>query len=309
MRQWQQCRDEKVSPEIGDTDLASYNQVFASALGSAPPCSNFSRGLDHLPQSNNLAFSRYSQGIASLGAGPDGGVMLPNPAVGSRWGNVKFSGINAPGLACHSAHFHNGCGSISLEGRRAGGEGRREGQKLAPVPPRARPGCWTEGGDQGREVARGSGREETCVLGGRGDSSGGGDWRLKGRRFGEGRERGGEREGLSGGWRWGRLAGESACSCRRHLGGSRLPGGRSVGRSTAEPREAARARPPARRPERRAPSERAQPPRSSPRVPGLAAAWKAARAQQVESAPICPGKVSPAAPAGVGAGSAAAAGR
>lgn len=105
--------------------------------------------------------------------------------------------------------------------------------------------------------------------------------------WGEG-ERGGEggTERWLGGGAGGRAGG---CSCRRHLGGSRLPGGRSAERSTAEPREAARA--PAPNPEPRARAAAAA--ASRPRVPGhAAAARKAAGAQQVASAPLRPGKVS-----------------
>lgn len=97
--------------------------------------------------------------------------------------------------------------------------------------------------------------------------------------------------GRDGGWLGGGAGGRAGgCSCRQHLGGSRLPGGRSAERSTAEPREAARA--PAPNPEPRASAAAAA--ASRQRVPGraAAAARKAAGAQQVASALLRPGKVS-----------------
>lgn len=109
-----------------------------------------------------------------------------------------------------------------------------------------------------------------------------------------------EREGRSGGWEVG-PAGGRARECLQLPPASR--GLQAAGRTQrgAIHSGAARGRPsPASSPEPRAPSERSRRGRRrlEPAGPGLAAARKAARAQQVESAPICPGKVSPAAAGG-----------
>lgn len=157
--------------------------------------------------------------------------------------------------------LHTPSGSPEFRRTKGGEAGKREGrgeeQGEAPGAPGARPGCRPEGRDRGREGARGAGPPaETCLRGG-----GGGGWRLKGRRFGEGRARGRERgrDGAAAG-RWGRRAGG-----RLQLPPA-TPGLQAAGRTQrrAIHRGAARGRP---SPEPRAPSpERAPRPPRPPRA-------------------------------------------
>lgn len=274
MRLWQQHRDEKTSPEIGDTDLASYNQAFASGLGSAPPCCNPSRDLYYLPQPNNSpggrppGFPRVLPGHQKPRSRFGWRGHSPQPCswitVGQRkvlWNKYSRSSVPLCPLPQRKwVHKQRG------EARR--GRRKRRRAEVGPRAPRARPGCWTEGGDQRREVARASLRRRRVLLAAAEAAVAAATGGWKGGGLGRGGSAG-EREGRSGGWEVG-LAGGRARKCLQLPPASR--GLQAAGRTQrgAIHSGAARGRPsPSLKPrapsaEPRAPSERAQPPRSSP---------------------------------------------
>lgn len=173
-----------------------------------------------------------------------------------------------------------------------GGRVRGDGQRVGPGTPR-------QGLDAGLEAEAEAGGRRGAARGGDALLGSSGGWRQEGRRFGEGegaRGRGGTDGGGGGA---GGLAGVQLPPASR---GSRLRGGRSAERSTAEPREAARAPAPAPVPVPARSPERAPQPRAAvPRTRRHRREGSRRRASCERAPPTR--KVSPRPLAGVGAGS------
>lgn len=94
------------------------------------------------------------------------GVTPPNPAVGSRWGSVKFSGINTPGLSVPLCPLPQRKWVHQQRGEARRGRRKRRRAEVGPSAPRAQVleaglKAETKGG-RWRGAARGR-REETSV--------------------------------------------------------------------------------------------------------------------------------------------------